>query len=277
MPDTINNTLEGNAEDNAKVAFRDLIEKLEVNIGNGKIQNKEHYHSFEQSNPIYNHFLKIDRKLAVQQLREYYKKVDCSGEKCSIVTIKTVNEHQPDWLFDRFYMDLQEREKEVFDPVIVNLIQEIKVTELYRKFKYRTGKEYLESLSPNKYHLIHIKIEAKNENDELHQFFKEFCTYWSEKPTTIRCLIFLSVKIRTQTKPSFLKRIFGKKKSNAIENMHLIDELEWVEKTDIESFFENHLKCFPNMKNMKPHYSIKECWLLFANEIDKIIAARQKH
>ncbi|MFK7950018.1 MAG: hypothetical protein AB8G11_20680 [Saprospiraceae bacterium] len=257
-----------------KVAFRDLFESIVLNI-NGSIKDDPYYGKFERGNPIYDYFISIDRKNIIDELRDHFSQINCGHTNCPIIAFKTAAEHQPDWLFDRFYSDLVERNNDDFNPITYNLIDEIKIKEIHRIFKYQSGKEYIKNLSDNKYHLIHIKVDIDNEDSKLHQFISDFCHYWKEKPENIKCLIFLSVKLRAFKKRTFFQRMWPKKKQHHLPNMHLIEELEWVQKTDIDRFFENHFNCFPSISKTKTQYSIQESWKLFAIEIDKIIAARK--
>lgn len=257
-----------------KVAFGDLFESIVLNI-NGSIKEHPYYGSFVRGNPIYDQFIAIDRKNVIRELRNHFTQINCRHTNCPIIAFKTPTEHQPDWLFDRFYFDLIERHDDEFEPKTYNLIDEIEISEIRRIFKHQSGKEYLKTLSANKYHLIHIKIDIDDESPKYHQFISDFCTYWKEKPEDINCLIFLSVKLRAFKKPSFFQRLRKKKKKQHLTNMHLIEELEFVRKTDIDRFFENHFKCFPSIKKIESEYSIQDSWKIFATEIDKIIAARK--
>lgn len=267
----------------ALVFIIDQLGKKKVLLAQDK---SGYYQQLQLGNPVYENFLFLNRTKSVKRFINFFDSIyNQDINYCPIIRIQTNHIFEPDWLFNRFFLELQSRYEETFElyPMILDEV-EIEAgfndfrKELLKKYKLSSLNnigELLEKLSGRGYYLLHFTLHVKTESKALKAFITAFDEFCNNQISNVQGMVILTIRV---TKTSFFKTWTPfwntPKKSNALFcNTLTVNKLAYISRNDLHILSQRKLGNYPldcrHIKKDKNH--IRDVWNKVYLQIGEIL------
>jgi hypothetical protein len=240
---------------------------------------KKHYTDFSiKEGSVYKKFLYLDREITDDLISGFV------GKK-RFFYFQTFNSSQPDWLFDRFVVQLNEELGDRFDfqPYLIELRKTLSFDAVKRKTQAQLNLDKTidnpqDILSNPKFneksiHLFHFSIDVDLQSEELNTLIDNFFDFWfKDEIKEVNYVVFLTIKIREKNNVPFFMKLFGSKKLNnpkATTNKAIFfrDFLPLITQNDINRFFEYNLQNINPKVTVTQEQEIQDMWTALVPEI----------
>ncbi|MGF1534746.1 MAG: hypothetical protein ACFCUI_13670 [Bernardetiaceae bacterium] len=269
-----------------------ITKELLREITEGELYRR--YDTLSLENQAYRDFLYLDR----QNISERLFKVSDSEK---LLYVRTYAGHQPDWLFDRWVLELREENQETsYQPRKlselplgrflgwIKMDKPKNLLDIPERIKNATHLlQMLEEKSPKATHLLGFFLDINREDMQaLPEFEKAFFDFWqlAQKTTDIEYRVFLCVKVRCEQatpqdcvcspppdlSPGFRWPWQSKKTAPPPSPLPKpIEDFTPIKTTDVEQFFENRLKTLHIKAEIKEPCFLLDAWRAFLPEISR--------